>query len=180
MNGKKPEAAETANIVKDSVVLGDVTVGEDSCVLFYAVLRGDVEKITVGKCSNIQDNCTVHADAGYPAAIGDYVTVGHNAVLHGCTIGQGSLIGMGSVILNGARIGKECLIGAGSLVLENQVIPDGSLAAGSPAEIKRQLTEEERKKLYESSRHYVEMGKRLQAEGLCRRISGGMQGDCSA
>ena len=100
MNGKKPEAAETANIVKDSVVLGDVTVGEDSCVLFYAVLRGDVEKITVGKCSNIQDNCTVHADAGYPAAIGDYVTVGHNAVLHGCTVGQGSLIGMGSVILN--------------------------------------------------------------------------------
>ena len=180
MNGKKPEAAETANIVKDSVVLGDVTVGEDSCVLFYAVLRGDVEKITVGKCSNIQDNCTVHADAGYPAAIGDYVTVGHNAVLHGCTVGQGSLIGMGSVILNGARIGKECLIGAGSLVLENHVIPDGSLAAGSPAEIKRQLTEEERKKLYESSRHYVEMGKRLQAEGLCRRISGGMQGDCSA
>lgn len=179
MNGKKSEAAETANIVKDSVVLGDVTVGEDSCVLFYAVLRGDVEKITVGKCSNIQDNCTVHADAGYPAAIGDYVTVGHNAVLHGCTVGQGSLIGMGSVILNGARIGKECLIGAGSLVLENQVIPDGSLAAGSPAEVKRQLTEEERKKLYESSRHYVKMGKRLQAEGLCRRISGGMQGDCS-
>ena len=180
MNGKKPEAAETANIVKDSVVLGDVTVGEDSCVLFYAVLRGDVEKITVGKCSKIQDNCTVHADAGYPAAIGDYVTVGHNAVLHGCTVGQGSLIGMGSVILNGARIGKECLIGAGSLVLENQVIPDGSLAAGSPAEVKRQLTEEERKKLYESSRHYVKMGKRLQAEGLCRRISGGRQGDCSA
>ena len=180
MNGKKPDAAETANIVKDSVVLGDVTVGEDSCVLFYAVLRGDVEKITVGKCSNIQDNCTVHADAGYPAAIGDYVTVGHNAVLHGCTVGQGSLIGMGSVILNGARIGKECLIGAGSLVLENQVIPDGSLAAGSPAEVKRQLTEEERKKLYESSRHYVKMGKRLQAEGLCRRISGGRQGDCSA
>ncbi len=180
MNGKKSEAAETANIVKDSVVLGDVTVGEDSCVLFYAVLRGDVEKITVGKCSNIQDNCTVHADAGYPAAIGDYVTVGHNAVLHGCTVGQGSLIGMGSVILNGARIGKECLIGAGSLVLENQVIPDGSLAAGSPAEVKRQLTEEERKKLYESSRHYVKMGKRLQAEGLCRRISGGRQGDCSA
>lgn len=180
MNGKKPEAAETANIVKDSVVLGDVTVGEDSCVLFYAVLRGDVEKITVGKCSNIQDNCTVHADAGYPAAIGDYVTVGHNAVLHGCTVGQGSLIGMGSVILNGARIGKECLIGAGSLVLENQVIPDGSLAAGRPAEVKRQLTEEERKKLYESSRHYVKMGKRLQAEGLCRRISGGRQGDCSA
>ena len=112
MTGKKPEVAKTASIVKDSVMLGDVTVGEDSCILFYAVLRGDVESITVGKCSNIQDNCTVHADTGYPARIGDYVTVGHNTVLHGCTIGQGSLVGMGSVILNGARVGKECLIGA--------------------------------------------------------------------
>ena len=168
MTGKKPEVAKTASIVKDSVMLGDVTVGEDSCILFYAVLRGYVESITVGKCSNIQDNCTVHADTGYPARIGDYVTVGHNTVLHGCTIGQGSLIGMGSVILNGARVGKECLIGAGSLILENQEIPDGSLAVGSPAKVKRQLTAEERKKLYESSRHYVEMGKQLRAEGMCR------------
>ena len=153
MTGKKPEAADSANIVKDSVVIGDVTVGENSCVLFYAVLRGDVEKITVGKCSNIQDNCTVHADAGYPARIGDYVTVGHNAVLHGCTVGRGSLIG------------------AGSLVLENQVIPDGSLVVGSPAKVKRRLTEEERKNLYESSRHYVEMGKKLRNEGMCRLLS---------
>lgn len=171
MTGKKPEAADSANIVKDSVVIGDVTVGENSCVLFYAVLRGDVEKITVGKCSNIQDNCTVHADAGYPARIGDYVTVGHDAVLHGCTVGRGSLIGMGSVILNGAFIGEECLIGAGSLVLENQVIPDGSLVVGSPAKVKRRLTEEERKNLYESSRHYVEMGKKLRNEGMCRLLS---------
>ena len=96
------------------------------------------------------------------------MTVGHNTVLHGCTIGQGSLVGMGSVILNGARVGKECLIGAGSLILENQEIPDGSLAVGSPAKVKRQLTAEERKKLYESSRHYVEMGKQLRAEGMCR------------
>lgn len=168
MTEKTPEAADSANIVKDSVVLGDVTVGEGSCILFYAVLRGDMEKIAIGKYSNIQDNCTVHADTGYPARIGDYVTVGHNSVLHGCTIGKGSLIGMGSVILNGARIGKECLIGAGSLILENQVIPDGSLAVGSPAKVKRQLTEEERKNLYESSRHYVETGKKLRDEGMCR------------
>ena len=175
MTEKKTEVSDTANIVKETVVLGDVSVGEESCVLFYAVLRGDVERITVGRYSNIQDNCTVHADAGYPVWIGDYVTVGHNAVLHGCTIGQGSLIGMGAVILNGARIGKECLIGAGSLILEDQVIPDGSLAAGSPAKVKRKLTEKERKKLYESSRHYVEMGKQLRAEGMCRLLS---EGNC--
>ena len=99
------------------------------------------------------------------------MTVGHNAVLHGCTVGRGSLIGMGSVILNGAFIGEECLIGAGSLVLENQVIPDGSLVVGSPAKVKRRLTEEERKNLYESSRHYVEMGKKLRNEGMCRLLS---------
>lgn len=168
MDKKEPEIAKTANVVKDSVILGDVTVQEDSCILFYAVLRGDMDSITIGKCSNIQDNCTVHTDAGRPVQIGDYVTVGHNAVLHGCTIGRGSLVGMGSVILNGARVGGECLIGAGSLILENQIIPDGCLAAGSPAKVKRMLTEEEREKLYESSRHYVETGRRLREEGLCR------------
>lgn len=159
--------ASSANIVKQAVVLGDVTIGEDSTVLFQAVLRGDDESIRVGKCSNIQDNCTVHADRGYPAVIGDCVTVGHNAVVHGCTIGDGSLIGMGSVILNGAQIGKECLIGAGSVVLEGAVIPDGCLAVGCPAKVRRSLTEEERRKLYDSSRAYVETGRKLKKDGYC-------------
>ena len=157
----------SANIVKESVILGDVSIGENSTVLFHAVLRGDDDSIRVGKYSNIQDNCTVHADRGYPAVIGDCVTVGHNAVVHGCTVGDGSLIGMGAIVLNGAQIGKECLIGAGSLVLENQVIPDGSLAVGNPAKVKRQLTEEERKKLYENSLEYVKVGKDMRAEGYC-------------
>lgn len=161
------KTADSANIVRDSTVIGDVTVGENSTVLFYSVLRGDVEKIIIGKCSNIQDNCTVHTDVGFPAVIGNYVTVGHSAVVHGCIIGDGSLIGMGAVVLKGAKIGRECLIGAGSLVLEHQVIPDGSLVVGNPAKVKRQLTEKERKKLYENSREYVEVGRQLRAEGYC-------------
>lgn len=160
--------SESANVVKEAVVIGDVTVGEECTILFHAVLRGDAEKIIVGRCSNIQDNCTIHADAGYPAVIGAHVTVGHNAVLHGCTVGAGSLIGMGAVVLNGAQIGRECLIGAGSLVLEGQVIPDGSLAAGSPAKVKRLLTEEERRRLHESSQAYIQAGRKLKAEGYCR------------
>ena len=157
----------SANIVKESVILGDVSIGEDSTVLFHAVLRGDDDSIRVGKYSNIQDNCTVHADRGYPAVIGDCVTVGHNAVVHGCTVGDGSLIGMGAIVLNGAQIGKECLIGAGSVVLEGTVIPDGCLAVGCPATVKRSLTEEERRKLYDSSWSYVETGRKLKKDGYC-------------
>lgn len=159
--------APSANIVKEAVILGDVHVGEDSTVLFHAVLRGDDNSIRAGRCTNIQDNCTVHADIGYPVLIGDHVTVGHNAVVHGCSIGDGSLIGMGAIILNGARIGRECIVGAGSVVLEGTVIPDGSLAAGIPARIKRTLTEDERAKLYESSRAYVETGRKLKKDGYC-------------
>ena len=157
----------SANIVKESVILGDVSIGEKSTVLFHAVLRGDDDSISVGKCSNIQDNCTVHSDRGYPAVIGDCVTVGHNAVVHGCTVGDGSLIGMGAIVLNGAQIGKECLIGAGSVVLEGTVIPDGCLAVGCPAKVKRSLTEEERRKLYDSSWSYVETGRKLKKDGYC-------------
>lgn len=160
--------APTANIVKNAVVIGDVTVGDGSCVLFHAVLRGDDERIEIGRCSNIQDNCTVHVDRGCPAIIGNNVTVGHNAVIHGCTIGDGSLIGMGSIILNRAKIGRECLIGAGSVVLEGQEIPDGSLAVGSPAKVKRMLTAQERAKIYDNSAAYVETGKRLRKAGYVR------------
>ena len=101
--------------------------------------------------------------------IGSYVTIGHNAVVHGCIVGDGSLIGMGAVVLNGAQIGKECLIGAGSVVLEGAVVPDGCLAVGSPAQVKRSLTEEERRKLYESSQSYVETGRKLKKQGYCVR-----------
>ena len=167
MYSGRARITDSANIVKEAVVIGDVTVGENSTVLFHAVLRGDVEKIVIGRGSNIQDNCTVHTDTGCPALIGDNVSVGHNAVLHGCTIGEGSLIGMGAVVLNGAKVGRECLIGAGSVVLEKQVIPDGSLAVGNPAKVKRLLTEEEKRKLYWNSEAYVEAGRQLRAEGYC-------------
>ena len=132
-----------AHIASQSVILGDVTIGADSSVFYYAVVRGDESSITIGKRSNIQDNSTVH------------VTVGHNCVIHGCTIGDASLIGMGSTILNGAKIGKHCLIGAGSLVTQNTVIPDGMLVIGSPAKVKRPLTEEEIQSIYKNAADYV-------------------------
>ena len=131
-----------AHIASQSVILGDVTIGADSSVFYYAVVRGDESSITIGKRSNIQDNSTD-------------VTVGHNCVIHGCTIGDASLIGMGSTILNGAKIGKHCLIGAGSLVTQNTVIPDGMLVIGSPAKVKRPLTEKEIQSIYKNAADYV-------------------------
>ena len=136
MNYKNVKIAEGARIAKQSVILGNVTIGRDSCVLYYAVLRGDDAPIVIGEETNIQENCTIHVSHNMPVHIGNNVTVGHNAVLHGCTIGDRTLIGMGSVILDGARIGNDCIIGAGSLVTKNTVIPDGSLVMGSPARIK--------------------------------------------
>ena len=144
-----------AHIASQSVILGDVTIGADSSVFYYAVVRGDEASITIGRRSNIQDNSTVHVDYGFPTVIGDDVTVGHNCVIHGCTIGDASLIGMGSTILNGAKIGKHCLIGAGSLVTQNTVIPDGMLVIGSPAKVKRPLTEEEIQSIYKNAADYV-------------------------
>lgn len=104
--------AASTNIIKESVVMGDVSIGEDSTILFYAVLRGDDNKIIIGKGTNIQDNCTVHTSKVDPTMVGDYVTVGHNAILHGCTIGDNTLIGMGATVMNGSVIGKNCLIGS--------------------------------------------------------------------
>ena len=154
----KGTIADSAVIVEQAVVVGAVTIGADSTVLYHAVLRGDDNRIIVGNGSNIQDNCTVHADEDAPVTIGNYVTIGHNAVIHGCTIGDNSLIGMGAIVMNHTVIGKNCLIAAGSLVLENQTIPDGSLVMGSPARIARSLTEEEMKGLTQSAEHYIRIG----------------------
>lgn len=151
----------SANIVKEAVVVGDVTIGKDSTVLYHAVLRGDDNRIVVGDGTNIQDNCTVHADEDAPVSIGNSVTIGHNAVIHGCTIGDNSLIGMGAIVMNHTVIGKNCLIAAGSLVLENQLIPDGSLVMGSPAKVVRELSGDEKKGLTQSAEHYIGIGKAL-------------------
>ena len=152
MNYHQTKIAPTAKIAKQSVVIGDVTIGENSSVFYFSVLRGDAAPIYIGRGVNIQENCTVHTSAGYPVTIGDDVTVGHNVVLHGCSVGDGTMVGMGSVILDGAKIGKQCLIGAGSLVTKHMEVPDGSLVLGSPAKIKRQLTEEEKTHIYENSK----------------------------
>lgn len=166
MNYHMMKIAPSAKIARQSVVIGDVTIGEASSVFYFSVIRGDVEPIRIGKATNIQENCTIHTSTGYPVEIGDYVTVGHNAVIHGCKIGDESLIGMGAVILDGAQIGKQCLIGAGSLVTKNMVIPDGSLVMGSPAKIRRQLTEEEKNHLYSNSAEYVMASEDLWKNGV--------------
>ena len=147
--------------VADSAsVIGDVHLMNDVGIWYGAVLRGDIERITVGKNTNIQDCCVMHTDEGYPLAVGRDCTVGHQATLHGCTIGDNSLIGIGAVILNGARIGKNCLIGAGTLITEGKEIPDKSLVVGSPGKVIRELTDLQITGITEQAARYVERFKR--------------------
>jgi carbonic anhydrase/acetyltransferase-like protein (isoleucine patch superfamily) len=140
--------------------MGNVHLHEESSVWFGAVLRGDTETITVGKGSNVQDGTVMHADYGFPLVVGERVTIGHQVMLHGCTIGDESLIGIGATVLNGAKIGKHCLVGARSLVTEGKEFPDGSLIMGSPAKVVRQLTPEQIEGLRRSAAHYVENAQR--------------------
>ena len=139
-----PVLHATSFIASGARVIGAVTIGEGSSVWYNAVLRADSAPITVGVGSNLQDNVSVHVDAAHPVVIGDNVSVGHNAVVHGCTIGDDSLIGMGSVVLSGAVIGRGCLVAGGAVVLEGSEVPDGSLVAGVPAKVRRALSDEER------------------------------------
>lgn len=140
---KTPVIHPNAYIAPNATVVGDVHIGAGSSVFFGSVLRGDREPITIGEDTNIQDNCVLHTDAGFPIRIGRGCTIGHGAILHGCTIGDNTLVGMGAIVLNGAKIGRDCIIGAGALVPQGMEIPDGSLAFGSPAKVRRALTEEE-------------------------------------
>ncbi len=141
-------------------LIGRVELREDANVWFNCVLRGDNEWITIGARTNIQDNSVLHTDMGYPLVIGDDCTIGHNVILHGCTIGDGSLIGMGATILNGAKIGRNCLVGANALVTGGKEYPDNSLIVGSPAKVMRELGEESRSAHLESAKQYVENGRR--------------------
>lgn len=147
-------------------VIGAVILHEDSSVWFNVTLRGDIEPITIGRGSNVQDGSTVHTDRGLPTVVGDNVTIGHNCVIHGCSIGDGSLIGMGSTILSGAKIGRNCLIGGGALVTGNMDIPDGMLVLGSPAKIIKPLKEGVIAKGLENSARYVSNKDRYLKEGL--------------
>ncbi|WP_027016753.1 gamma carbonic anhydrase family protein [Comamonas composti] len=161
LQGVAPDVAPTAWVADSAEVMGNVQLCEGASIWFGAVLRGDCESIVVGEGSNIQDASVLHADYGKPLLIGRDVTVGHQVMLHGCTIGDESLIGIGAVVLNGAKIGKNCLVGAGSLVTEGKEFPDGSMIMGSPAKVVRQLTPEQIEGLRQSARHYVENAQRF-------------------
>ena len=142
-------------IAPNAAVIGDVTLHENASVWFCCVLRGDAESIEVGAGSNIQDGTVIHADPGFPTLIGRNVTVGHNAMLHGCHIGDGTLVGINSVVLNGAKVGRGCLIGANALVTEGMEVPDGSMVLGSPAKVVKQLSEEVQLLLQHNADHYI-------------------------
>ena len=161
LDGLTPSVPESAWIADSAQVLGDVVLGEDASVWFGSVVRGDTDKITIGAGTNIQDLSVLHADRGVPLVIGANVTVGHQVMLHGCTIGDESLIGIGAVVLNGAKIGKNCLVGAGSLVTEGKEFPDGSMILGSPAKVVKQLSPEQIEGLRRSAQHYVENAHRF-------------------
>jgi carbonic anhydrase/acetyltransferase-like protein (isoleucine patch superfamily) len=158
-------------VADNATVIGNVSIGRDASIWFNVVIRGDAELITIGDDSNVQDGAVLHTDPGYPMTLGKGVSVGHKAMLHGCTVGDYSLIGINAVVLNGAEIGRHCLIGANALVPENMTIPDGSLVLGSPAKIKRQLTEQQQQGLVFQAQYYVQNGKRfkqgLQKEESC-------------
>jgi len=145
-------------IAPGSTLIGSVEVGHGVNIWFNVVIRADNDRVVIGDGSNIQDGSIIHVDPGVPVHIGRDVTVGHKAMIHGCSIGDGSLIGMNAVILNGARIGKGCLIGANALIPENMEVPDGSLVIGSPGKVRRQLTVDEQQALIDGARHYVRNG----------------------
>ena len=160
LENKKPKNSGENWVAPNAVVIGDVTLEKNSSIWFNATLRGDVENIYIGEGSNIQDGSVLHTDPGYPLKVGKDVTVGHLVMLHGCTIGDNSLIGIGAVILNNAKIGKNCIIGAKALITENKEIPDNSLVVGAPGKIVRKVTDEEVKLLTENAKHYQDNWKK--------------------
>jgi carbonic anhydrase/acetyltransferase-like protein (isoleucine patch superfamily) len=163
LDGVSPKMAPSAWIADSAQVMGNVELADGANVWFGAVIRGDTETIRIGRNSNIQDGSVLHADVGKPLTVGDNVTVGHMVMLHGCTIGDGSLVGIGAVVLNGAKIGKGCVVGARSLVTEGKEFPDGSMIMGSPAKVVRQLDAEQMAGLLNSAAHYVQNAARYQA-----------------
>jgi carbonic anhydrase/acetyltransferase-like protein (isoleucine patch superfamily) len=162
-----PDIADSAWVADSAQVIGKVKLGDDASVWFGAVLRGDNEWLTVGEGSNIQEGTVMHSDMGFPLTLGRHVTVGHQAMLHGCTVGDNSLIGIKAVVLNGAKIGKNCLVGAGALVTEGKEFPDGSLIIGSPAKAVRELTPEQIAGLQRSAEFYVLNARRFK-DGLVK------------
>lgn len=163
IDGKQPSFADADSnwVAPDATLIGDVRVGRNAGFWFGVVIRGDNEPIIIGDDSNVQEHTVMHTDPGYPLTIGQGCTIGHRALLHGCTIGDNSLIGMGAIVLNGARIGRNSLVGAGALVTEGKEFPDNSLIVGSPAKVIRTLDDAAVAKLRGSAAHYVANGKRF-------------------
>lgn len=167
LDGKAPSVAASAWVADSAQVIGLVELAEESSIWFGTVIRGDSETIRIGRGANVQDASVLHADAGVPLTLGENVSIGHQVMLHGCTVGDGSLIGIGSVILNRAKIGKNCLVGAGSLVTEGKEFPDGSMILGRPAKVVRELSVEEIAGLQRIAQHYQDNAKRFRT-GLKR------------
>lgn len=161
---KKPEIAKSAFIAPDAAVYGDVRIGEECSVWFHATVRAGAGSVLIGARTNVQDNCVIHVDKGFDVRVGENVTIGHSAIVHGCTVGDNSLIGMGAILLNGASVGKNCIVGAGALVTQGMVVPDGSLVLGSPARIVRRVRQEELEANLKNARHYVEEEKEYKAQ----------------
>jgi carbonic anhydrase/acetyltransferase-like protein (isoleucine patch superfamily) len=165
--GITPAIDLSAYVTANAVVIGDVTIGAESSVWFNTVIRGDVHSIRIGMRTNVQDHVTVHVFGGRsPTVIGDEVTIGHRAVVHGCTIGNRSLIGIGAIVLDGANVGDDCLIGAGAVVTPRTIIPAGQLVVGSPAKVVRALTSEERAELSSSAQRYAGYAAEYRAAGI--------------
>lgn len=170
--GVRPTIADSAYIEETAVIVGDVVIGEDSSVWFHSVVRGDVHYIRLGDRTNVQDLCVLHVTHDtHPLVIGTDVTIGHHVVLHGCTVKDRVLIGMGAIIMDGAVIGEDCVVGAGALVTERTIVPPKSLILGSPAKVKRAVTESELKWIRESAQNYVRYARQYR-EGPTRPVMG--------
>ena len=165
LNGVAPVVTESTWVADSAEVIGNVHFGANTSVWFGVIIRADNEPMMIGAGTNIQEAAVLHSDPGKPLTLGDNVTIGHKAMLHGCTVGDGSLIGIGAIILNGAKIGKNCLVGAGALVTEGKEFPDGMLIVGSPAVAKREMSPEAIAGVHGAAHHYIENAKRFR-DGL--------------
>lgn len=159
--GMKPKIGNRVYLAEGSVLMGDVEIGDDSSVFFNAVLRADLAEIRIGERTNVQDNVTMHLSTGVGVHVGNDVIVGHNAILHACTIDDNVLIGMGAIIMDGAHIKSNCIVGAGALVSQGKEFPERSLIVGTPAHVVRELTEDELRKAHENVLHYIEIKNEL-------------------
>jgi carbonic anhydrase/acetyltransferase-like protein (isoleucine patch superfamily) len=159
-----PVIPASCYIAPEATIIGQVTLGERVTVMSGAVIRGDNEPVVIGDDSNIQEGCVLHTDPGLPLTLGKGVTVGHQVMLHGCTIGDGALIGIRAVVLNGAKIGRNCVVGAGSVVTEDKSFPDGTLILGTPAKVVRELSPEQIAEMQHGAKHYVANAQRFRAQ----------------